>query len=119
MSERDESKIKGPDRVWVRVRRDDTAGEVVDQSYPDGGWRKHATRIPGHWTDGTWIGYVRADLVAEQAPRIDLPDHIDWQLVRAVLLEAYEDHRNDGPVDTHIARLVLLAATQIAEVLGD
>ena len=115
----DDTEIKGPERVWVRVTRGH-GRDIVDQHSPGGVWVRHATSSePALESSGTWRGYVRADVVAEQAPRIDLPDHIDWQLVRAVLLEAYEDHRNDGPVDTHIARLVLLAATQIAEVLGD
>lgn len=111
--------IKGPDRVWVRVCR--VGGvDVVDQLTAEGNWQPHArSMLAWNIEAGTWRKYVRADIVADQAQRIDLPDHIDWQLVRAVLLEAYEDHRHDGPGDTHIARLVLRAATQIAEVLGD
>lgn len=115
-----EDEIKGPERVWVRVTRH-AGADVVDQHFHGGGWRRHASSSQDSLSGsgGTWREYVRADIVAEQAPRIDLPDHIDWQLVRAVLLEAYEDNRHDGPVNTHIARLVLRAATQIAEVLGD
>jgi hypothetical protein len=57
-----DSDIKGPYRVWVRVRRSGGA-DVVDQLVADGGRQSHIRAFPTPRNDcGTWREYVRADL---------------------------------------------------------
>jgi len=62
-----------------------------------------------------WIDRMTPEQIDEDPPQETMPSGVDWPLVVGVLREAHETYREGGPLQRHIARLVLRAAMQIEE----